>query len=93
MMTSRKPIIIVLPYNLGINKTMRENVFSGKCSIGRCVRLLMRESLKPETPLIYVFFHFKDFANLAARTENKYAMPITESFTYDFLNRLDLKRN
>ena len=28
------------------------------------------------------------FANLAARTENKYAMPITESFTYDKLNRL-----
>ena len=28
------------------------------------------------------------FANLAARTEDKFAMPITETFTYDYLNRL-----
>ena len=34
-------------------------------------------------------YDYDDFSNLAARTENKYALPMTESFTYDRLNRLD----
>lgn len=33
-------------------------------------------------------YSYDIFANLAARTEDKFAMPITETFTYDYLNRL-----
>ena len=34
-------------------------------------------------------YGYDDFSNLAARTENKYALPMTERFTYDRLNRID----
>ena len=34
-------------------------------------------------------YEYDDFGNLTARTENKYATPMTERFTYDRLNRLD----
>ncbi len=33
-------------------------------------------------------YSYDIFGNLAARTEDKFAMPITETFTYDYLNRL-----
>lgn len=33
-------------------------------------------------------YSYDIFANLAARTEDKFAMPNTETFTYDYLNRL-----
>ena len=34
-------------------------------------------------------YSYDDFRNLAARTENKYATPMTETFTYDSMDRLD----
>ena len=52
-------------------------------------RLETQLAMNGTTTIQDFIYEYDDFSNLTARTENKYATPITERFTYDRLNRLD----
>ena len=52
-------------------------------------RLETQLAMNGTTTIQDFIYEYDDFGNLTARTENKYATPMTERFTYDRLNRLD----